>query len=235
VLIKEFSIDGKRVETRLLVHHDDGDWAGYSYEWSDDQMDATLLLSSKTKDLGNGKSWYFPSRNDCLRCHTQAAGRTLGLETPQMNRAQPGGGGNQLDALTALGAFDAPLAAPAAMLPAFPSVDDMTAPVDARARAYLHTNCSFCHRMGGTGQVPPDWRASLSLAQTGACNATPVDGDLGQTGAKVITPGAPTASVASLRMHATDAYRMPPLASHVVDPMGTAVVDAWIASLTSCN
>src|SRR5262249_52108883 len=60
VLIKEFSFDGKKVETRLLVHHDDGDWGGYSYEWSDDQTDATLLPSSRTKDLGNGKSWYFP-------------------------------------------------------------------------------------------------------------------------------------------------------------------------------
>ena len=67
VLMKEFSLGGKRVETRLLVHHDDGDWAGYSYEWSDDQTDATLLPASKTKDLGNGQTWYFPSRTDCLQ------------------------------------------------------------------------------------------------------------------------------------------------------------------------
>jgi uncharacterized repeat protein (TIGR03806 family) len=235
VLIKEFSVGGKRVETRLLVHHDDGDWGGYSYEWSDDQTDATLLPASKTKDLGNGQSWYFPSRTDCLRCHTQAAGRSLGLETLQMNRAAPAGGGNQLDALTALGAFDAPLAAPAAMLPALPQLDDMNAPVDQRARAYLHANCSFCHRMGGTAQIPPDWRFPLTLAQTGACNATPLDGDLGHTGAKVIAPGMPDLSIVSLRTKSTDAYRMPPLASHVVDPMGTAVIDAWITSLTSCN
>ena len=55
------------------------------------------MPSSKTKDLGNGQSWFFPSRNDCLRCHTQAAGRSLGLETSQMNRDAPDGGGNQLD------------------------------------------------------------------------------------------------------------------------------------------
>ncbi|MGZ3440992.1 MAG: PQQ-dependent sugar dehydrogenase [Polyangia bacterium] len=235
VLIKEFSVGGKRVETRLLVHHDDGDWAGYSYEWSDDQTDATLLPSSKTKDLGNGQSWYFPSRSDCLRCHTQAAGRTLGLETAQMNRVTLGGGGNQLDALTALGVFDAPLPAPASALAALPHIDDMNVPVDQRARAYLHSNCSFCHRMNGTAQVPPDWRFPLTLAQTGACNAMPLDGDLGHTGAKVITPGMPDASVVSLRMKSTDAYRMPPLATHVVDPAGTALIDAWITSLTNCN
>jgi uncharacterized repeat protein (TIGR03806 family) len=235
VLIKEFSVGGKRIETRLLVHHTDGDWAGYSYEWADDQSDAALLPSSKMKDVGNGQTWYFPSRTDCLRCHTQAAGRSLGLETLQMNRDAPQGGGNQLDLLTAVGAFDAPLGAPAAMLPALPKIDDMTAPVDQRARAYLHANCSFCHRMGGTAQIPPDWRFGLTLMQTGACNATPLDGDLGHTGAKVITPGNPDLSVVSLRTKSLDAYRMPPLASHVVDPVGTALLDAWITSLTSCN
>ena len=235
VLLKEFSVGGKRIETRMLVHHDDGDWAGYSYEWSDDQTDATLLPASKSKLLDNGQTWYFPSRTDCLRCHTQAAGRTLGLETAQMNRGAPAGGTNQLDALTALGAFDTPLAAPASMLPALPAIDDTTAPVDQRARAYLHSNCSFCHRMGGTAQIPPDWRFGLTLAQTGACNATPLDGDLGHTGAKVIAPGMPDLSILSLRIKSSDAYRMPPLASHVVDPMGTAGIDAWITSLTGCN
>jgi hypothetical protein len=237
VLIKEFSVGGKRVETRLLVHHDDGDWAGYSYEWADDQSDATLLPASKTKDLGNGQSWYFPSRSDCLRCHTQAAGRSLGLETLQMNRDAPTGGGNQLDLLTAMGAFDAPLGGAPATLPALPHIDDMNAPLDARARAYLHANCAFCHRMNGTAPAPPDWRFALTLAETGACNGTPQDGDLGHTGAKVIAPGMPDLSVASLRAKATDAYRMPPLASHVVDADGTALLDAWITSLTSssCN
>ena len=59
----------------------------------------TLLPASKTKDLGNGQSWYFPSRNECLQCHTHAAGRTLGLETAQLNRDAPDGGGNQLATL----------------------------------------------------------------------------------------------------------------------------------------
>ncbi len=235
VLIKEFSVGGQRVETRLLVHHDDGEWGGYSYEWLPDQSDAVLLPSSKTKDLGNGASWYYPSRTDCLQCHTLAAGRTLGLETAQLNRDAPDGTGNQLARLDGAGAFDAPLPATPDMLPAFAHLDDATAPVDARARAYLHANCSFCHRMGGPGRVPPDWRFANTLMQTGACNAMPQDGDLGVMGALVITPGMPQKSVASLRMHALDAHRMPPLATHVVDGNGAGVVDAWISSLTSCN
>jgi len=121
------------------------------------------------------------------------------------------------------------------MPPALPHPGDMSAPLADRARAYLHANCSFCHRMGGPGRVPPDWRYSNTLMQTGACNATPQDGDLGVTGAKVIVPGMAALSVASLRMKALDAARMPPLATHVIDPTGSALIDAWIASLTSCN
>ena len=235
VLVKEFSVGGKRIETRLLMRHDDGDWAGYSYQWLDDQSDAVLLPSSATKDLGNGMTWYFPSRTDCLQCHTVAAGRTLGMWTAQMNRDAPDGSGNQMAMLDAAGLFDVPLPPPPATLAQFPQPGDSTAPVGDRARAYLHANCSFCHRMGGPGRVPPDWRDSLTLAQTGACNAAPQDGDLGVTGALVVAPGMPGKSVTSLRMRALDATRMPPLASHVVDPTGTSLIDAWITSLTSCN
>jgi hypothetical protein len=89
--------------------------------------------------------------------------------------------------------------------------------------------------MGGPGRVPPDWRASLALAQTGACNGVPQDGDLGIPGALLLVPGTPAKSVASLRMHTLDANRMPPIASHVVDVEGTGLIDAWITSLTSCN
>jgi hypothetical protein len=155
--------------------------------------------------------------------------------TAQMNTDAPDGSGNQLALLDGAGAFDVPLPPPPAVLPAFPHIDDTTAPIGDRARAYLHSNCSFCHRMGGPGRVPPDWRVSLTLMQTGACNGTPQDGDLGVTGAKIITPGAPASSVASLRMHALDVNRMPPLATHVVDPMGSALIDAWITSLANCN
>ena len=50
-----------------------------------------------------------------------------------------------------------------------------------------------------------------------------------------IAPGMPAQSIVSLRMHALDANRMPPLATHVVDTAGTGLIDAWITSLTSCN
>jgi hypothetical protein len=35
VLVKEFTVGGRKVETRLLVRHDDGNWAGYAYAWNE--------------------------------------------------------------------------------------------------------------------------------------------------------------------------------------------------------
>ena len=60
VLIKEFSFGGRRIETRLLVHHDDGDWAGYTYVWDRSQTDAVLATGAVDRDdlvsAGHGSS-----------------------------------------------------------------------------------------------------------------------------------------------------------------------------------
>ena len=49
-----------------------------------------------------------------------------------------------------------------------------------------------------------------------------------------VVPGDPAHSLISLRMHVNDSDRMPPVARHVVDAQGAALVDAWISSLTAC-
>ncbi|MCG8428596.1 MAG: PQQ-dependent sugar dehydrogenase, partial [Chromatiales bacterium] len=37
VLIKEMALNGKLVETRLLMRHTNGNWGGYTYEWNSDE------------------------------------------------------------------------------------------------------------------------------------------------------------------------------------------------------
>src|SRR5262249_47081833 len=61
VAMKTFAVDGKRIETRLLVRHEDGEWAGYSYRWNDDETDAYLLSAGDTRVLAR-QTWTFPSR-----------------------------------------------------------------------------------------------------------------------------------------------------------------------------
>jgi hypothetical protein len=38
----------------------------------------------------------------------------------------------------------------------------------------------------------------------------------------------------SLRIHATDSKRMPPVSVSVIDDAGAAIVDDWIRSLPAC-
>ena len=35
VLVKNFALGARLVETRLFMRHNDGNWAGYTYEWND--------------------------------------------------------------------------------------------------------------------------------------------------------------------------------------------------------
>ncbi|MFO0761313.1 MAG: PQQ-dependent sugar dehydrogenase [Byssovorax sp.] len=238
VLVKSFRVDDKLVETRLLVRHDDGGYAGYTYAWDDAETDATLLPGSKSRPLGGGKIWYYPSRAECLACHSGAAGRTLGLEIGQLNAEmlypETNRISNQLATMDHIGLFSTPLSSPVTDLTAFPRPGTDEGTAETRARAYLHANCSFCHRPNSVGGGPMDLRYSIPLAGVNACNVPPSNGDLGVSGAKILAPGDPAHSLLSLRPKALGAGRMPPLATQVVDPVGTAAIDAWIQALDGC-
>ncbi len=235
VLMKHFRLNGALVETRLFMRHPDGDWAGYSYEWNTQRTDATLVQGGKTGPQG----WIFPSSNDCLRCHTAAAGFSLGIEAAQLNRdfryASTGRTANQLKTLDAATMFVTPLGDPA-LQPSMPNPFDTSAPLAQRARSYLHTNCAHCHRPEGVAQSSMDLRYATLLSGTNACGTPTQFGDLGLgAGARIIAPGSAANSVLAARMARRDVNGMPPLASSVVDSAGVALVQEWIASLTTCQ
>jgi uncharacterized repeat protein (TIGR03806 family) len=237
VLMKHFRLGATLAETRLFMRHPDGTWAGYSYEWNQQQTDATLIQGGKTAMVA-GQNWIFPSGNDCLTCHTASAGFALGLETAQLNRdflyTTTGRTANQLLTLDAIGMFASPLGNPSTH-PQLADPADTAATLSARARAYLHTNCAHCHRTGGPTPSSMDWRHSTTLQNTLACNVVPQAGDLGLgANARIIATGSPSLSVLAERINRRDANGMPPLASNVVDQAGVTLARDWITSLTSC-
>ncbi|HEU4728374.1 MAG TPA: PQQ-dependent sugar dehydrogenase [Kofleriaceae bacterium] len=235
VAMKTFSVGGQRVETRLFMRHDDGGWAGYTYEWNEAGTDADLLPAGKAKPVGD-QVWAYPSRNQCMQCHSLAAGGTIGLEIAQLNRdfVYPATHrqSNQLATLEHIGVFAAPLvqAPDAAPRLSDPAGNDS---LEARARSYLHGNCSHCHRPMGGGQGTMDLRYAQTFKDTATCNADNTQGTV-EGATKLIVPGSPDMSILSLRLHATDSKRMPPVAVSVTDPLGTQVIDDWITSLTAC-
>lgn len=235
VTAKTFSLNGQKIETRLFVKHSDGQWGGYSYEWRTDQTDADLLPSNKSKVVGS-QTWYYPSRSECLQCHTVAAGRSLGLEIAQLNGnfTYPGGRtANQVETLAALGYFSSALPNVAATLPRLVDPGTTTATPHDRARSYLHANCSGCHR-NGLGRGPADFRFSQTVPQMNLCGISPTTGNAGVPGALLMTAGTPALSLISIRPRSLSSTRMPPLGTSIVDTQGTAVIDAWISGVTSC-
>ncbi len=231
VVVKEFRLGDQRVETRLLVRHADGEWAGYSYAWNDAQTDAELLPAGASR-VWAGQDWQYPSRSQCLGCHTSASDRLLGLTLAQLDREATYPWGETLNQLDRLARIDV-LEGGAGAVEPLPTLDGGN-PVEARARAYLAVNCAHCHQPGGTGLGAMDLRYSVAMADTRLCAAVPEHGLLGLDAPLLVDPGRPENSILSLRMHATDANRMPAYGTELVDADGTSVVDAWITAMEAC-
>jgi uncharacterized repeat protein (TIGR03806 family) len=235
VLLKNFALGGNLVETRLFMRHNNGQWAGYTYEWNAQQTAATRVIGGKTVQVA-GQTWQFPSEDQCLQCHTDAAGRTLGLEVGQLNGDfgyPTGRTANQMATLDSIGTLLG-VPVPASCWELIPDPTG-TAPLAQRARAYLHANCGYCHRPGGTTPTNLDLRYTTALSTTNACDVAPTLSNLGITNSRLIAPGSAARSVVLARMDRTGADAMPPLTRHMIDDEGVQLVTSWINGLTGCN
>ncbi|MBY0232443.1 MAG: PQQ-dependent sugar dehydrogenase [Gemmataceae bacterium] len=246
VAVKTFSVEtdkGKRrLETRLLHFQQlegseevgDQYWRGYTYAWNDEQTDAELLDSKGldkvyTDKAGKKRTWHFPSRAECVLCHTMPAKYVLGLNTHQLNRDRAGE--NQLAAWETLGLFTKPLPTTPDKLPRMASPDDPKADTVAKARSYLHANCAHCHMKWGGGNAAFQLMYTLAPADMGVIGVKPAHGDLGVKGGLLVKPGHPELSLVHHRMAKLGLGRMPHVASNVVDEAGVKLVEEWIKGL----
>jgi hypothetical protein len=129
-----------------------------------------------------------------------------------------------------IGLIEAPSAAPKALPDPFGD-----AAVEDRARSYLHSNCSHCHRKDGGGRG--DFSFFRETPESGiGCDVKPVAGDVGiGVNARVIAPGKPDDSVVVKRMTDRSAYGMPPLAASLVHDDAVALMKTWISGKTACK
>jgi uncharacterized repeat protein (TIGR03806 family) len=224
LLIKNFRHAGKLFETRFFVRHEDGEYSGYSYAHRDDGS-AALVEETRVEKVGD-LDWIFPGRGTCNQCHTAAAGRSLGLELRQL--AIESDGESQLQRLTDAGVFET---VPEVVEP-YAAIDS-SASLEARARAYLHVNCSSCHRPDGPARGGLDLRFDTSLESSGLCEAAEV-GRVDTQAGQLLAPGDSSNSVVHARLSRRDEAQMPPLASNLVDEAGAALIAQWIDSLESC-
>ncbi len=273
VLVKSFALemkDGdpksrKWIETRFMTKQG-GEWYGYSYIWNAEGTDATLVdakgidVNYKIKNAAGGIDvpWHYPSRAECMVCHSRAANYVLGLCEVQMNKdhVYPNGRtDNQIRVLEHLDLFNpGPGAAkepatkpseqrepkPSGFLPVLPSAMkkladpyDKTQPLDLRAKAYLHTNCATCHVEAGGGNAQMELGYPTAWDKMRLIDALPVHQTFGLKDAKLIVPGEPEKSVVIHRIgkRGVNTGQMPPLASSRVDTLGVELMTEWCKSL----
>ncbi|MEM1433785.1 MAG: Calx-beta domain-containing protein [Pseudomonadota bacterium] len=237
VIRKDFVLGGQLIETRLLMRHPDGDWQGYSYEWNLAQTEAIRNDAGSTRSV-NGQTWIYPSQAECFICHTDASGIVLGPEVAQLNSdlLYPSSGvtDNQLEVYNHIDLLTVDVPEPVSALPALVDPFDSGESLEARARAYLHTNCASCHVTGGGTPVDLnlDYRVPLSATQT--CDVVPQNGTLGISNARLSAPGDAARSVLVARVNRRDGSAMPPIGSTVIDTDGVQLLTDWINSLSSC-
>ncbi|MBK8173957.1 MAG: PQQ-dependent sugar dehydrogenase [Rhodospirillales bacterium] len=244
VLMKNFMFKGKPFETRLLKRHDDGTWAGYTYQWNSAGTDATLVPSDGLTiqvrtNQGALINWKLPSRGECLLCHTAAANYALGPEIAQLNGNfhynETGRTANQVTTWDAIGMFSEPLSAPVSALPALADYNDASLPTTPRARAYLHANCSFCHRPENITRATMDLRFETPVHDMNVCGIKPNIGDLGIADAQLLYPQHPELSIIPVRMRARGDNQMPPLGTVLAHFRGYTVVENWIRRKDVCQ
>ncbi|MBY0524982.1 MAG: PQQ-dependent sugar dehydrogenase [Gemmataceae bacterium] len=244
----------RRLETRLLHFQklagteEVGDqyWQGYTYVWNDEQTDAVLAESGgldrtftiKDAKATGGKreqTWHFPSRNECVMCHTTPAKFALGVNTLQMNKDHNYNGvvANQLRTLEHLGIFTKPLPQQPQELPHLSDPDDEKAPIDLRARSYLQANCAHCHIKWGGGNAEFQLIWPLKLNELGIVDVKPAHGSFKIDDARLLVPGHPERSLLYTRMraHKIEDGRMPRIGSLVVDEKGSKLIHDWIKQL----
>jgi glucose/arabinose dehydrogenase/mono/diheme cytochrome c family protein len=244
VWIKHFDFDTTRgnpatrrkLETRFLVKTAT-DIYGLSYKWRADQTDADLVAESGLTEVIPGSSpsqtWRYPSRGECITCHTQVGGHALSFNTPQMNRAHDFGGvsQNQIQALSNAGYFSA-LVSGVNNLPAFAPSTDTVQSLEWRVRSYFAVNCVQCHQPGGASQGVWDARSTTKTDAANLINGLLVN-DGGDSANRFAVPGNAALSMVLKRQQGNGVLRMPPLATNERDLVNEQLVADWIASLTT--
>jgi mono/diheme cytochrome c family protein len=108
---------------------------------------------------------------------------------------------------------------------------DENAPLEKRARSYLHANCAQCHQPAGGGNAQIDLRYFAPQKDFNAIDVAPMHDTYGIAGAKLIAPGDPERSLLLMRMSRRGRGQMPQLATTRIDQAGAAVIRRWIEQL----
>jgi uncharacterized repeat protein (TIGR03806 family) len=186
-------------------------------------------------------AYMVPDENQCAGCHstnnTTRELHPIGPKARHLNRDDPWHEGqNQLARMVSMGRLEG---LPQTGVPQNARLDDASASVESRARAYLDVNCGHCHSQVGAADTSGLWldAGTDETRRLGLCKP-PVAAGQG-TGDHMfdIVPGKPDDSILIYRMSSLDpGAMMPEVGRATVHEEGVAVVRDWIAAwLGSCT
>jgi hypothetical protein len=108
---------------------------------------------------------------------------------------------------------------------------DSRAPLEARARSYLHANCAQCHVEAGGGNAQMELEITTPRDKMRVIGVKPLHDSFGIPGAKLIVPGDPEKSILYQRLKRRGPGQMPPLATAFVDDEAVRVIHDWIKAM----
>jgi hypothetical protein len=231
--VKEFSLDGVRLETRVIERIADTgnlkkDLLMRAFVWSEDQREARLEKDGVTDLFGTPHD--VPKQKDCIACHAGEDSGTLGFSAIQLSES------GMLARLERKGL----LSDPPGRSFALPGSD-----VERAAIGSLHANCGHCHTEGTPADVMrlrvlvrevdlpfSEWELFQTTLGQDVVKWTPRPEGFDTR----IVAGDPERSALLYRMERRDAdgsvgEQMPPLASELVDSEAVAAVRAWILAM----
>lgn len=239
----------KVVETRILIHREVG-WISLPYVWNENQTDAILMRGGKTFDLSTewvdetsakGQStfsYHVPNTNQCLNCHISNQKMIpIGPKAKWLNRdgVDTWAGHNQLQKM-----LDLRLLFVDQNEDVFAergeNYNDLTLPLEKRARAYLDMNCAHCHSPAGNAGMSGLWlelEREAKSQHTGLCKHPVAAGTAAAKLKYDIVPGQPEKSILVRRMKSgRPANKMPEVGRNLVHAQGVQLVEDWIREMS---
>jgi mono/diheme cytochrome c family protein len=241
---KEFTFDGRKVETRFLWRASAGGWVFATYAWNQEGTDALLAPAAGIRHvvaLASGGGHDIPSAADCRACHGERHAGPLGFNALQLSTDRDPNaihGEPLAPGMTTLATLNAAgLLSPARPeLVAHPPRIRTADPATRAVLGYFAGNCGHCHnRDGDIAYDGPSLRFSDVLdgdAVAAALLAKPTSWQVpGQPdGASfMLRAGHPEASAMLVRMKSRrPSSQMPPLGTNIGDEQAIAAIERWI-------
>ena len=243
---KQFTFDGRKVETRFLWHASSNEWVFATYVWNQEGTDALLAPDAGIRNVvqfAGGRGHDIPAAADCRACHGERKPGPLGFNPLQLStdrdpnaiHGEPLGPG-----MTTIATLDAAgLLSPAR--PELVAAPPRIRTSDPQTRAivgYFAGNCGHCHN--GNGEISYD---GPSLKHSDVLDGDAVAAALLAKATTWQVPGQPEgasrmlwrehpeASAMLVRMKSRrPSSQMPPLGTNLRDEAAVDALAKWIAA-----